>query len=127
MRSDNRNKEEFGVDRGKRMSLLEKKVKFEKNRVFSLFMVYNNGKSKIIIKKLKELVEKLLQNYEKIIIVEFNDRINKWQIRKDGKAEEKRKSMDNVMNYEAIKFIEFCIEVGSSLRNWATKKKWERA
>lgn len=56
---------------------------------------------------------------------DWNARIGKWKISKDGEAMEGRSSVDNVTNGEGKKLVEFCEEIGGIIKNGDTKGDWE--
>lgn len=101
-------------------------IKIGKKKEMNIIVVYNNGKIKEMLKKLKEVINRVEENRKQTLIIgDMNARIGDWQIGEDGEAKRGRKSMDKTVNYEGKKLIEFWEEMGGWIANGAVCGDWE--
>lgn len=96
------------------------------NKRADLIIVYNNGKIEIALNKLSKMAEESIEQGNALLIAgDFNARIAEWQIGQEGEREKTRNSYDKVLNREGEKLLEFCEELGGTIKNGATKGDWE--
>lgn len=97
----------------------------DKARRIDIIVTYNNGKAREMVKELRDRVEELVGKGGGVIVVgDFNARIGKWQVSEEGELVERRMSED-ITNYEGRKLLDFCEEVGGTIKNGDTKGDWE--
>lgn len=60
-----------------------------------------------------------------LIIGNLNARIGEWQIGEKGEREKSRKSYVKIVNRVGEKLLDFCEEIGATIRNGDIKGTWE--
>lgn len=72
----------------------------------NIVVVYNNGKIKEMMRKLRKVLERVEENRKQTLVIgDMNARIGDWQIDEEGEAKRGRQSMDKSVNYEGKKLI----------------------
>lgn len=91
-----------------------------------IIVTYNNVGINKITKDLRIIVEKGIENGEKVIIVgDLNARIGTEQVAMEGDSDAIRKSEDKIINAEGKKLLEFCEEYGGRVKNGCTTGDWD--
>lgn len=94
--------------------------------IVNIIVVYSNEKVKKMIEEVKKEIEGWIGKGETILLIgDFNARIGKWQISREGEREESRKSEDEKSNREGMQLLDLCEEIGGSIRNGSTRGDWE--
>lgn len=108
------------IEEGKN-TLNVKNLKIGKEERLNIITCYNNKGVSEIISELEKKVQEGVEEGKRVLVMgDFNARIGDLQIEREGGIK-KRKSKDKRVNGEGKKIVNFCEELGLTIRNGETK------
>lgn len=124
----------IGVKKGIKLKEIEewgygltiKGVNIDIEKKMNIIVVYNNIGMRGITEELKKEVENSVMEGNAVLVIgDFNARIGRWNLNIENEMVENRNSEDDITNAEGKKLLDFCEEIGGTIKNGNSKGDWE--